>query len=390
MVRQTKARIHWPLRRILRHLEVAPATYHRWRKATLRLDGAALADPGAAAGASVDGDASEGMTSSPAVRACPSSLFETLPAERQAILAYARAHPELRHRELAWKMLDEGACAVSPSTVYRILGEANLVCRWKPRTRRTGHGRAAAPTRPNERWQTDIRYVKVGDRNYYLLAFLDVYSRYIAHHELLRFMDGRSVAIAAAQAIGKLPADGPRPTIQSDHGSCFIAREFAQTLDGMGVGHHLIRPHTPTDNAHIERCNRTIGERIDEQLEALEALNGTRSLKTGNGMSSPNAMDSPIAMNRPEPNATAVAAAAAVVAEVIDHYNHRRLHSSLHFLRPVDYYRGNPETLLAERRRKLSTARELRKQENLKLRQRLLPYPAAGVILNSERRVVSL
>ena len=137
-----------------------------------------------------------------------------------------------------------------------------------------------------------------------------------------------------------------------------MAREFAQTLDEMAVGHHLIRPHTPTDNAEIERCNRTIGERIDEELEGLEDANFAKAQE--------------------------------VIDGVIDHYNHRRLHSSLNYLRPVDYYRGDPEPLLAERRRKLQTAKELRKQENIKLRQRLLPYPAAETILNSERRFVSL
>lgn len=347
MVTQTKARIRWPIRRILRHLEIAPATYHRWRTS---LSGA------------------EGVAS--ASRAASGSLYEVLPAERQAVVDYALAHPDERHRELAWKMLDENVAAVSPSTVYRVLGEANLVCRWMPRGRRKGAGRAALPTRPDQRWQTDIRYVKVKDRHYYLLAFLDVYSRYIVYHELLRFMDGRSVAIAAATALGKLPAGG-RPTIQSDHGSCFVAREFAQTLDAMDVGHHLIRPHTPTDNAEIERCNRTIGERIDDRLAALEDADSTATVD--------------------------FAAAQRVVDAVIDHYNHRRLHSSLNFLRPVDYYRGNPAALLAERRRKLTTARQLRKQENVKLRQRLLPYPvdvptrrAAQTILNSERRLVSL
>lgn len=330
MVTQTKARIRWPIRRILQHLEIAPGTYHRWRKrATAR---------------------------APAARSS-GSLYEVRPAERQAIVDYARAHPEERHRELAWKMLDENVVAVSPSTVYRVLGEANLVCRWTPRGRRKGAGRSAPPTKPDQRWQTDLRYVKVRERNYYLLAFLDVYARYIVHHELLRFMDGRSVALAAATAIGKLPA-GIRPTIQSDHGSCFIAREFAQTLEAMAVGHHLIRPHTPTDNAEIERCNRTIGERIDDQLAALDDADS--------------------------------AAAETVIDGVIDHYNHVRLHSSLNFLRPVDYYRGDPEPLLAERRRKLKTARELRKQENLKLRQRLLPYRAAETFLISARHLVSL
>ncbi|GJQ28056.1 MAG: hypothetical protein HBSAPP02_30880 [Phycisphaerae bacterium] len=102
---------------------------------------------------------------------------------------------------------------------------------------------------------------------------------------------------------------GVRPTIQSDHGSCFIAREFAQTLDAMAVGHTLIRPHTPTDNAEIERCNRTIGEKIDDQLAALREAG--------------------------EDAAGDFAVATGVIAGVIDHYNHDRLHSSLNFLRPV-------------------------------------------------------
>jgi transposase InsO family protein len=324
VVIQTQQRSRWPIQRILRHLEIAPATYHRW-----------LARAG-------------DVSSTSPHRPAPSSMYATLPGERQAIIDYALKHADLRHRELAWKMLDENVVAVSPSTVYRVLDDADLVCRWMPRGKRKGAGRGAPPTRPDQQWQTDIRYVKVGQRNYYLLAFLDVYSRYIVHHELLRFMDGRSVSIAAATALGSLQP-GARPTIQSDHGSCYIAREFAQTLDAMQVGHHLIRPHTPTDNAEIERCNRTIGEKIDEALEGLEPADLT--------------------------------AAERVIDGVIDHYNHHRLHSSLKYLRPVDYYRGDPEPLLAERRRKLQTARQLRKQENIKLHQRLLPYPADETIL---------
>lgn len=78
------------------------------------------------------------------------------------------------------------------------------------------------------------------------------------------------------------------------------------------------------------------------------------------------------------------------MAGILDEYNHRRLHSSLSFLRPVDYYRGNPEALLAGRRRKLQVARELRKQENLKLRQRLIPWPKAETVSYEKRQAVSL
>ena len=118
--------------------------------------------------------------------------------------------------------------------------------------------------------------------------------------------------------------------------------------------HTKIRPHTPTDNAEIERYHRTIGDQINQH--DLEDFTQAK----------------------------------AVIASIIDDYNHVRLHSGLSFLRPVDYYRGDPEALLAERRRKLSTARELRKQENIRLRQRLLPWPEAEIVSYPARRSVSL
>lgn len=62
-----------------------------------------------------------------------------------------------------------------------------------------------------------------------------------------------------------------------------------------------------------------------------------------------------------------------VIGKMIRWYNEERLHSALGFLRPVDYYRGHPEALRAERRRKLVHARHRRKEANLQIRQRTLP-----------------
>jgi transposase InsO family protein len=313
LVAQTKDRSGWPAKRTLEVLEISRGTYQRWRQGTPSAEGTRP-------------------------RSSPGNLFEVLPSERQAIREYALKHPQIRHRELAWRMLDEGICAVSPATVYRVLREAGLVCRWKPKTKAKGTGREAPPTRPDEKWQTDIKYIQGQTSNYYLLSFMDVYSRYIVHHALLRRMDGLSVSIEAAAALEKLE-DEVKPDIQSDHGSGFISREFAETLSAFGVTHKKIRPHTPTDNAEIERFNRTVDEKLSER-EAEDFVT-TR----------------------------------AAIDRIMDHYNHERLHASLSYLRPVDFYRGNPAVLLAERRRKLEMARALRKQENLNLRQRLIPWP---------------
>ena len=56
----------------------------------------------------------------------------------------------------------------------------------------------------------------------------------------------------------------------------------------------------------------------------------------------------------------------------------------------MDYYRGDPEALLAEHRRELQAARELRKQENIKLRQRLLPFMEDQTVSYPETTIVSL
>jgi hypothetical protein len=35
------------------------------------------------------------------------TVYEALPEERAAVRAYALKHPEVRHHELAWRMVDE-------------------------------------------------------------------------------------------------------------------------------------------------------------------------------------------------------------------------------------------------------------------------------------------
>jgi transposase InsO family protein len=305
-VRRTRRRSGWAVRRILAALGVPVSSYYRQRH----------------------------RSPCPTQRHRSPAVHEALPAERAAVMAYARAHPELRHRELAWRMVDEDVACLSPSTVLRILRAAGLVAPWfRPLQRR---GRLPArPQAPNQLWQTDLRHVRIRHRNYYLLAFVDVCSRYIPHHALLSAMDGDTLALEAASALGPLP-ERSRPLIQSDNGSGFISREFAQVLREHAVTHHRIQPHTPEQNAFVERVLRTLGERLDEH--ELAAIDQARS----------------------------------AIAEIIEWYNHRRLHSAIEFLTPADVHFGRAPQRLAERRRKLAAARHARREHNLNLRQRTL------------------
>jgi hypothetical protein len=97
-------------------------------------------------------------------------------------------------------------------------------------------------------------------------------------------------------------------------------------------------------NGLMERANRTIGEALEGE-ELTDYLQASK-----------------------------------VISRLIRWYNEQRLHGVLGFLRPADYYRGNPEELYAVRRQKLAEARHRRRERNLQLRQPTLPFTSEETV----------
>ena len=233
--------------------------------------------------------------------------------------------------EIAYTLIDEDIAYLSPSTVYRILKKHNLITPWKHlvwESTRPEHSKT-----PDERWQTDIMYIKIQGRFFYLIIFIDEYSRYIVHHSLLTTMDADSVSLEAQTAIDKLRKDSiAEPVIQSDNGPSFIAMEFKIVLRENHLAQKLIRPHTPEQNGIVERANKTMRESLVTVIM------------------------------------TDYEQARHELFKIVEYYNNRRRHSSLNYLTPIQYYRGNPEEILRIRESKIERARILRREMNMKER----------------------
>lgn len=247
--------------------------------------------------------------------------------EKQQVIDYALSHTELNHREMSYRMIDENVAFMSPSSVYRILRENNLLNRRDRKDKNhqwTPHDLVNAP---DEVWQTDLFCILYRCRYYYCFSYIDVFSRFVVHQELCLAMTGHTIGEATLRAFERT---GKTPNIiQSDNGSCYISSEYRTLLSRAQVEHRRIHPHCPNENAEIERDHRTVRELVDPG-DAVDF----RELNE-------------------------------LIKERMNDYNYTRYHSAIGYGPPAAKYTGKAEKIIAERKRKLEKARKKRIQENI-------------------------
>jgi len=243
--------------------------------------------------------------------------------EKVAIVGYARAHPLEGYRRLAFMMLDDDIAAVSPSSVYRVLIEAQLMRRWERKLSKKGTG-FVQPTKPHEHWHVDVTYINICGTFYYLCSILDGYSRYIVHWDIREAMTERDVEVILQRALEKFP--GVHPRIISDNGPQFIAKDLKAFIRQVGMTHVRISAGYPQSNGKKERFYQTLKSECIRPGTPLSLEDARR-----------------------------------LVAAFIEHYNTVRLHSALGYIAPVDKLEGRAEAIWAERDRKLAEAREARR-----------------------------
>ncbi len=153
---------------------------------------------------------------------------------------------------------------------------------------------------PNQVWSTGITYVQIGGRRMYLTAVIDWYSRYMVGWRLSDTMRAEE-AVACARAA--FEEHGTPSVMNSDQGSVFGSDQYVGLLANSHVTQSMDGRARWRDNVLMERWLRT------PKSECLR----THEYST------------PRELER-------------LVSEFVDYYYDRRIHQSLGYDTPADWY----------------------------------------------------
>jgi putative transposase len=110
--------------------------------------------------------------------------------------------------------------------------------------------------RSNQAWEIDISYIPMRYGFMYLVAIIDVHSRYIVGWDISNTMEAEWVVKTIKKAIAK---HGKPEIINSDQGSQFTSDVYVEYIKSLvTVKISMDGKGRATDNAHIERFFRTI------------------------------------------------------------------------------------------------------------------------------------
>jgi len=189
-------------------------------------------------------------------------------------------------RMTKWLRLDMGH-QVNHKRVERLYGLLGIQAIGpKPNTSKPGKGHKIYPyllrhlviDRPNQVWAMDITYIPVQGGYLYLVAVIDLYSRYVLNWSLSNSMTSRWCKQTLDEAIQQF---GKPEIINTDQGSQFTAEEFSLyvaneleirlSMDGKGRA---------IDNIFIERLWRSVKYEHVYLFPASDGLECYQGLKT--------------------------------------------------------------------------------------------------------------
>jgi putative transposase len=235
----------------------------------------------------------------------------------EAVLTHIRVvHAEVG-QEYGWPRMAKELVArghrVGKERVRRLMKRHGIQARSKRRfvvTTDSEHSLPLAPNllqrnfsadAPDLKWTSDITYIETAEGWLYLAAILDLHSRQVVGWSMQPHMQTSLITDALRMAwFRRRPAPGL--ILHSDRGSQYCSREFQAALSGYGMRSSMSRKGDCWDNAPTEslwgrlKVGRLAGQKFATSREAMDE-----------------------------------------VVSWLTFYNHRRLHSSLGYVSPMQF-----------------------------------------------------
>jgi putative transposase len=219
-------------------------------------------------------------------------------------------HPYYGSRRIRDWLEDRGH-AVNRKRVQRLMRLMDLQAQIQRRKRRTTNSEHDFPRYPNlvqdlavvqpeQVWVADITYVHLQSDFVYLAVLMDVFTRAIRGWHLGRSLDHTLTLAALREALEAYPA----PQIHhSDQGIQYAATAYTETLQAALIGISMAEVGEAWQNGYAERLIRTIKEEAVDLSEYRDYNDAYRQI--GRFLD--------------------------------DVYMHKRIHSSLGYLTPVEF-----------------------------------------------------
>ncbi|MEL7006951.1 MAG: DDE-type integrase/transposase/recombinase, partial [Bacteroidota bacterium] len=108
---------------------------------------------------------------------------------------------------------------------------------------------------PSTVWQSDITYIRIGERYHYAVFIIDVYTKKIVGYQVSDHMRAKANMLALKKAL-----KGNRPPVihHSDRGSQYTYKGYINLLTSKEC--RISMAESAQNNAYAERINRTIKE----------------------------------------------------------------------------------------------------------------------------------
>ena len=222
-------------------------------------------------------------------------------------------HPSMIGRDRFYELLSRHDMLIRRRKKYRYTTQSNHIYKKHP-----NRIKGIPPRSTNQIWVSDITYVKIGHRDYYLSLITDAFSRKVVGYTLARSLEAKHSIKALKMA---LENEGTPKIHHSDRGIQYCCHPYTNILRDSGVKISMSRKGDPLENAIAERINGIIKNEYLTYRE-LTQENYKEQIK-----------------------------------EVIDLYNQERPHLSCQMKTPNEVHlsENNPLTTLIRNKYKMST-----------------------------------